>query len=60
MAQLSQPLQTEVAGIIIGGPTVPSVVVSCQQCGFLAQHALGALGLLPPKISEKESKVAER
>jgi len=31
-----------------GGPTIPTVVVICTQCGFLSQHALGSLGLLPP------------
>jgi hypothetical protein len=29
------------------GPTVPSVVTACGRCGFLSQHALGALGLGP-------------
>jgi ribosomal protein S27AE len=28
------------------GPTVPSVVTVCTNCGFLSQHALGVLGLL--------------
>lgn len=27
------------------GPTVPSVVTACTNCGFLSQHALGVLGL---------------
>jgi ribosomal protein S27AE len=31
-----------------GGPTVPSVVTACTNCGFLSQHALGVLGLLSP------------
>jgi hypothetical protein len=34
------------------GPTVPSVVTACTNCGFLSQHALGALGLLPPQSQE--------
>jgi len=29
------------------GPTVPSVVTACTRCGFLSQHALGVLGLIP-------------
>src|SRR5579871_340966 len=29
------------------GPSVPSIVTACSRCGFLSQHALGALGLLP-------------
>ena len=31
---------------IIGGPSVPVAVVVCDHCGFISQHALGALGLL--------------
>lgn len=30
-------------------PTVPCAAVVCKRCGFLALHALGALGLLPPQ-----------
>ncbi|MEI6135493.1 MAG: hypothetical protein WCP72_11005 [Desulfomonile sp.] len=42
----NQPIQTQLSGLVIGGPSVPSVVVICSNCGFMAQHALGALGLL--------------
>ena len=45
----NQPVQTELGGLVLGGPSVPSVVVICTRCGFMAQHALGALGLLPEK-----------
>jgi ribosomal protein S27AE len=47
----SQPLQENLGGIVLGGPAIPSVVVVCNKCGFISQHALGALGLLPPKQS---------
>jgi ribosomal protein S27AE len=41
-------LQRELSGaLIIGGPTVPTVITACNRCGFLSQHALGVLGLLP-------------
>jgi len=40
-------LQSGFGGIVFGGPTVPSVVVVCNNCGFMSQHALGPLGLLP-------------
>lgn len=43
----NQSIQTELGGMVLGGPSVPSVVVVCSRCGWLAQHALGALGLLP-------------
>ncbi|MFZ1081843.1 MAG: hypothetical protein WAO19_07950 [Candidatus Kryptoniota bacterium] len=36
------------AGVIVGGPAIPSVAVVCTRCGFMSHHALGALGLLPP------------
>ena len=46
-------VSSEIGSIVLGGPTVPSVVTACTKCGFLSQHALGALGLLP---AEKEKK----
>lgn len=42
-------------GLVIGGPSIPSVVVICDQCGFLSQHALGVLDLLP-KQDKPDSK----
>ena len=45
----TQSIQPSVGrGLVIGGPAIPSVVVVCTQCGFMAQHALGVLGLMPP------------
>ncbi len=44
----NQTLQTELKNISIGGLTIPSIVIGCVKCGFLSQHALGALGLLLP------------
>jgi hypothetical protein len=49
----TQPVSTEIGTLVLGGPTVPSIVTACTQCGYLSQHALGALGLLP---AEKETK----
>lgn len=43
----NQTVQPELKGLVLGGPSIPSVVVACNKCGFLSQHALGALGLLP-------------
>lgn len=42
-----QTIQTELAGMVIGGPSIPSIAVVCKHCGFMSQHALGALGLIP-------------
>jgi hypothetical protein len=49
----NQPIQSELKGMVLGGPTIPSVVVACSSCGFLSQHALGALGLLPREEAKK-------
>ena len=43
----NQTIQTQLGGMVIGGPSVPSVVVVCTNCGYLSQHAIGTLGLLP-------------
>lgn len=43
----AQPIQPELGSIMLGGPNIPSVVTVCTQCGFISQHALGVLGLLP-------------
>ncbi len=49
----NQTIQTELQGIVLGGPSIPSVVVACSRCGFLSQHALGILGLLPKEETQK-------
>jgi len=47
----NQFIQNQLGGIVIGGPSIPSIAVVCNRCGFMAQHALGALKLLPPQSS---------
>lgn len=55
----NQSIQPEIGGgLVIGGPAVPSVVVVCVQCGFMAQHALGVLGLLP--ITQETAKSGDK
>ncbi len=49
----NQTIQTELQGLVLGGPSVPSVVVACSKCGFLSQYALGILGLLPKEETQK-------
>jgi ribosomal protein S27AE len=51
----NQGIQSDPKGIVLGGRSIPSVVVACNRCGYLAQHALGTLGLLP----KEENKPAE-
>lgn len=52
----TQPIQKDITGIVIGGPNIPSVVVICTRCGFISQHALGSLGLLPPQDNKQDDK----
>jgi ribosomal protein L37E len=50
----NQTIQTDLKGMVLGGPSVPSVVVVCNRCGYLSQHALGVLGLLPKEEAKNE------
>ena len=50
----SQVIQLSLDGLMLGGPSIPSAVLSCDWCGHLIQHALGALGLLEEKPDEAE------
>lgn len=48
-------LQDDLKGIELGTPSIPSISIICSNCGFMSQHALGILGLLPRQDSnEKE------
>lgn len=42
-------LQDNLDGLVLGGSTIPTISIICSNCGFVSQHALGALGLLPIK-----------
>ena len=44
-------IQQDTTNINLGGPSVPTVVVVCDRCGWLAEHALGVIGLMPPPAS---------
>ncbi len=50
----NQTIQTNLRGMVLGGPSLPTVVVVCTRCGYVAQHALGTLGLLPRKEAKDE------
>lgn len=50
---IQQSLQT---GLVIGGPSIPSVVIVCENCGYMSQHALGVLGLLPKVVGDDNAK----
>lgn len=50
------PIQLNLRGISIGGPSVPTAVVVCSNCGWIAEHALGTLGLLPAEEKKPEDQ----
>jgi hypothetical protein len=33
--------------VLLGGPSLPIVVVVCNTCGAISEHALGTLGMMP-------------
>ena len=40
------PIQEDPAAFTIGGPSIPTVIVACDNCGYVTQHASGPLGLM--------------
>jgi transcription elongation factor Elf1 len=38
----------------MGGTSIPTIPVICKHCGFVAEFAVGALGLLPTKEENPE------
>lgn len=48
-------LQTSVGNLSLGGKSIPSIPIICTNCGFISQHAIGILGIVP-KESPEESK----
>ena len=58
----NQTIHETIPGVAITGATVPSIAIVCVNCGFISQHALGALGLLPDESADekKEEKREKR
>ncbi len=48
------PVQKEMGGLVLGGPTLPTIAIICNNCGFVAHIALGPLGLLPKAKAKAE------
>jgi hypothetical protein len=46
---LNQTVQQSITNLNIGGPSIPSIVLICNKCGYMSQHALGTLGFLTPE-----------
>lgn len=40
-------MQDDIKKVHIGGTSIPTIAIVCNRCGFVSQHALGVLGLLP-------------
>lgn len=40
------PLSDDYRVMSLGGRTIPFIILACDNCGFISQHALGSLGLL--------------
>lgn len=43
---INNALQGDLHNFNLGGPSLPTCAIACERCGFISQHALGALGLL--------------
>lgn len=52
----NEMIQPNTNTLNIGGPSIPSIITACTRCGYLSQHALGALGLLPNNNEKKEEQ----
>lgn len=50
-----QIIQQGIKNIVLGGQSIPSIVTACSQCGFLSQHALGALKLMNLALKDATS-----
>lgn len=42
-------IQNDPNVLSIGGPSIPTVIVACDNCGYITQHATIPLGLVKPK-----------
>ena len=47
------------SGLVIGGSTIPTIPIICNQCGFVAHIALGIVGLLPPQPKTARAEASE-
>lgn len=46
-------VQDELKNLQLGGRTLPSVMIVCNKCGYIARFALGVLGLMDDHSSEE-------
>ena len=53
-AYLRNGLQEDIKSVNIGGPSIPAIAIICTNCGFISQHAIGVLGLLPKEDKKND------
>jgi ribosomal protein S27AE len=46
VAETAIPINSDPAVVALNVEVVPTVIVACSNCGFVTQHALGALDLV--------------
>ncbi|TNE34369.1 hypothetical protein EP342_02920 [bacterium] len=49
-------MQDDFKNINLGGPSIPTISIICSNCGFVSQHALGVLNLLPINENDEPGK----
>ena len=47
-------MQKDFDSVNFGGAVIPTIGIICNNCGFVSQHALGALGILEKFKKKKE------
>lgn len=46
----NNPVQFKLPGVAFGGVTIPTIGIVCNHCGFVSQHALKTIDLLPQNL----------
>ena len=52
----SNIMQENPTALKLSGSIMPTIPIVCDKCGFVSQHALGALGLIPNNQKENTDK----
>lgn len=53
-AYIRNELQADLKKVNLGGPSIPAIAIVCENCGFMSQHAIGVLGLLPKEDKKND------
>lgn len=40
------PIQEDPNAFSIGGPSIPTIIIACDNCGYISQHASAPLGVM--------------